>query len=102
MFSAALRAFQPHHRVDLVEGTLSRALGHVDGQIEALLHITRAFATVHERKPAAARARLAAEDALLRDDGPQAGFSLVSDPAAGTVAVHTARTPTDLADHLGP
>ncbi len=49
-----------------------RGLGHVDGQTEALLHIThaRAYAAVGA-KPAAARALLAAEDALLRDDGPQ-------------------------------
>ncbi|MFC0601200.1 helix-turn-helix domain-containing protein [Streptomyces palmae] len=98
----ALSLKQPHHCVDLVEGALSSGLGHVDGQTEALLHIThaRAFAAVGE-KPAAARALLAAEDALLRDDGPQPSFSLVSGPAAGTVASHTARTLTDLADHLG-
>ncbi|GAA4138389.1 Tat pathway signal protein [Streptomyces tunisiensis] len=93
---------QPHHCVDLVEGALTRGLGHVDGQTEALLHIThaRAYAAVGE-KPAAARALLAAEDALLRDDGPQPSYSRVSGPAAGTVASHTARTLTDLADHVG-
>lgn len=85
----ALSLKQPHHCVDLVEG----ALGHVDGQTEALLRIThaRAYAAIGER-PAAARALLAAEDALLRDDVPQPSYSRVSGPAAGTVASHTART----------
>lgn len=98
----ALSLKQPHHCVDLVEGALQQGLGHVDGQTEALLHIThaRAYAAVGER-PAAARALLAAENALLRDDGPQPSYSDVSGPAAGTVASHTARTLTDLADHVG-
>ncbi|MEV0124964.1 helix-turn-helix transcriptional regulator [Streptomyces sp. NPDC050703] len=98
----ALSLKQPHHCVDLVEGALARGLRHVDSQTEALLHIThaRAYAAVGE-KPAAARALLAAEDALLRDDGPQPSYSRVSGPAAGTVASHTARTLTDLADHVG-
>ncbi|MGE7389584.1 tetratricopeptide repeat protein [Streptomyces sp. NPDC004126] len=98
----ALSLKQPHHCVDLVEGALRRGLGHVDGQTEALLHIThaRAYAATAERS-SAARALLAAESALLRDDGPQPGYSRVSGPAAGTVASHTARTLTDLADHLG-
>ncbi len=98
----ALSLKQPHHCVDLVEGALGRGIGHVDGQTEALLHIThaRAYAAVGE-KPSAARALLAAEDALIREDGPQPSFSLVSGPAAGTVASHTARTLTDLADHVG-
>ncbi|MCZ0975585.1 tetratricopeptide repeat protein [Streptomyces albulus] len=93
---------QPHHCVDLAKGALTRGLGHVDGQTEALLHIThaRAYAAVGE-KPSAARALLAAEEALLREDGPQPSFSRVSGPAAGTVASHTARTLTDLSDHIG-
>ncbi|WP_030617683.1 hypothetical protein [Streptomyces sclerotialus] len=98
----ALSLKQPHHCVDLVEGALARGLGHVDGQTEALIHIThaRAYAAVGDKAPAA-RALLAAEDALLRDDRPQPSFSLVSGPAAGTVASHTARTLTDLTDHPG-
>ncbi|GLF96977.1 tetratricopeptide repeat protein [Streptomyces yaizuensis] len=98
----ALSLKQPHHCVDLVEGALTRSLGHVDGRTEALLHIThaRAYAAVGE-SPSAARALLAAEDALLRDSGPQPSYSHVSGPAAGTVASHTARTLTDLADHIG-
>ncbi|MEU4492659.1 tetratricopeptide repeat protein [Streptomyces sp. NPDC023998] len=98
----ALSLKQPHHSVDLVEGALTRGLGHVDGQTEALLHIAhaRAYASTGE-SPLAARALLAAEDALLREDGPQPSYSRVSGPAAGTVASHTARTLTDLADHIG-
>lgn len=74
----------------------------MDGQTEALLHIihARAFAAIDE-KPTAARALLAAEDALLRDDGPQPSYSRVSGPAASLVTSHTARTLTDLADHIG-
>ncbi|MFE0425001.1 tetratricopeptide repeat protein [Streptomyces sp. NPDC058953] len=98
----ALSLKQPRHCVDLVEGALRTGLGHVDGRTEALLHIThaRAYAAVDEH-PLAARALLAAEDALLRDAGPQPSYSRVSGPAAGTVASHTARTLTDLADHIG-
>ncbi|MEW2544829.1 tetratricopeptide repeat protein [Streptomyces sp. NPDC047002] len=98
----ALSLKQPHHCVDLVEGALRTGLGHVDGRTEALLHIAqaRAFAATDENS-SAARALLAAEDALLREDGPQPSYSRVSGPAAGTVASHTARTLTDLADHIG-
>ncbi|GHJ34637.1 tetratricopeptide repeat protein [Streptomyces sp. TS71-3] len=98
----ALSLKQPHHCVDLAEAALASGLGHIDGQTEALLHIThaRAYASIGER-PSAARALLAAEDALLREDGPQPSYSRVSGPAAGTVASHTARTLTDLADHVG-
>ncbi|MEU8890352.1 tetratricopeptide repeat protein [Streptomyces sp. NPDC048442] len=98
----ALSLKQPHHCIALTEGALATGLGHVDGQTEALLHIAhaRAYAVTGE-KPSAARALLAAEDALLREDGPQPSYSRVSGPAAGTVASHTARTLTDLADHTG-
>lgn len=98
----ALSLKQPHHCIDLAEAALAGGLGHIDGQTEALLHIThaRAYAATGER-PYAARALLAAEDALLREDGPQPSYSRVSGPAAGTVASHTARTLTDLADYIG-
>ncbi|MGH3587178.1 MAG: hypothetical protein ACRDQ0_12725, partial [Pseudonocardia sp.] len=49
----------------------------------------------------AARALLAAEDALIRDDGPQPTYSAVAGPAPGTVASHTARALTDMGDHAG-
>ncbi|MFI9275083.1 tetratricopeptide repeat protein [Kitasatospora sp. NPDC052896] len=98
----ALSLKQPHHCVALIENALARSIHRVDGQTEALLHIThaRAFAATRD-KPAAARALLAAENALIRDSDQQPGFSLVSGPAAGTVASHTARTLTDLGDHAG-
>ncbi|MEW1925886.1 tetratricopeptide repeat protein [Streptomyces sp. NPDC088360] len=98
----ALSLKQPHHCIDLAEAALAGGLGHIDGQTEALLHIThaRAYAATGVRTHAA-RALLAAEDALLREDGPQPSYSRVSGPAAGTVASHTARTLTDLADHVG-
>ncbi len=98
----ALSLKQPRHCVDLIENALGRSVGHVDGQTEALLHIThaRAFAATSDR-PAAARALLAAENALTRTGDHQPTFSLVSGPAAGTVASHTARTLTDLGDHAG-
>lgn len=98
----ALSLKQPHHCIDLAEAALAQGVGHIDGQTEALLHIThaRAYAATGE-KPSAARALLAAEDALLREDDPQPSYSRVSGPAEGTVASHTARTLTDLGDHVG-
>ncbi|MQS11978.1 tetratricopeptide repeat protein [Streptomyces kaniharaensis] len=98
----ALSLKQPHHCVALIENALARSIGHVDGRTEALLHIThaRAFAATRDKR-AAAKALLAAENALTRDSAPQSSFSLVSGPAAGTVASHTARTLTDLGDHAG-
>jgi len=47
------------------------------------------------------RALLAAENAFTRHDEQQPAFSLISGPAAGTVASHTARTLTDLGDRTG-
>ena len=98
----ALSLKQPYQCVELMERALSRGIGHVDGQTEALLHITqaRAFASVGER-PSAARALIAAHDALSVEDGSQPSYSAVSGPALGTVTSHTARTLTDLGDHVG-
>jgi hypothetical protein len=102
MAHQALKLKQPRHCVDLVEGALRRGVGHVDGCTEALLHIThaRAYAANGDRS-AAAQALLAAEDALLRDDGPQPSYSLATGPASGTVASHTAKTLTEMQDHIG-
>jgi len=96
----ALHLKQPAHCVDLMAGALERAVGHVDGQTEALLHVShaRAYASVGERA-AAARALLAAEHALTRIDEPQPFYSAISGPA--TVANNTAKALTDLADHAG-
>ncbi|OKH95320.1 transcriptional regulator [Streptomyces uncialis] len=98
----ALKLRQPYHCVDLVEAALRRGLGHVDGQTEALLHIThaRACAAVGENA-SASRALLAAEDALLREGSPQPSYSLLSGPAAGTVASHTAKALTEMKDFVG-
>ena len=98
----ALSLKQPHHCVELAELAMRRGTGHIDGQTEALLHITqaRAFAAVGQRR-SAARALIAAQEALGRNDGPQPSYSAVSGPALGTVTSHTARTLTDLGDHVG-
>jgi tetratricopeptide (TPR) repeat protein len=98
----ALSLKQPHHCVELMERALRRGIGRVDGQTEALLHITqaRAFAAVGERA-SAAQALIASHDALTRDDSSQPSYSAVSGPALGTVTSHTARTLTELGDHVG-
>ncbi len=66
----ALSLKQPHHCVDLVEGALRTGLGHVDGQTE---HSSTSLTPAPTPPPTRTRrphALLAAEDALLRDDGP--------------------------------
>lgn len=92
----ALSLKRPHHCVDLVDHALRRGIGYVDGQTEALLHITqaRAFAAVGER-PAAARALIEAQDALSRDDGrnPRIRPS-AAPPWAPSPATPHARSPT--------
>ena len=87
---------------DLAAAALSSAAGHADGATHALLHVThaRALAALGERQ-AAARALLAAEDAIARDGRPQADYSLLAGPAAGTFASHTARALTEVGDHTG-
>lgn len=96
----ALAAGHRRQARDLAAAALTRAAGHVDGATEALLHVTytRALAALGE-KPAAARALLAAEDVLARGGQPQAGYSLLAGPAAGTFASYTARALTEAADH---
>lgn len=98
----ALSLKQPRHCAELAERALQSAVGHVDGQTEALLYITQArgFAAVGERS-SAARALIAAQDSLTRNDEPQPSYSAASGPALGTVTSHTARTLTDLGDHPG-
>jgi tetratricopeptide (TPR) repeat protein len=96
----ALAAGRRRQARDLAAAALARADGHADGATQALLHVThaRALAALGERQ-AAARALLAAEDALTRDTRPQAGYSLLAGPAAGTFASHTARALTEADDH---
>jgi len=98
----ALAAGHRRQARDLAAAALTRAVGHADGATEALLHVTRArvLAALGERQ-AAARALLAAEDALTRDTRPQADYSLLAGPAAGTFASHTARALTEAGDHSG-
>jgi tetratricopeptide (TPR) repeat protein len=98
----ALAAGHRRQARDLAAAALTRAVGHADGATEALLHVTRArvLAALDERQ-AAARALLAAEDALTRDTRPQADYSLLAGPAAGTFASHTARALTEAGHHSG-
>jgi hypothetical protein len=98
----ALSLRQPRHSRDLIEGALQRAAGYSDGATLALLHIThaRASAALGERA-LAARALLAAEDALHQDIAAQPTYSQLMGSAAGTVDSHTARTLTEIGDHSG-
>ncbi|MEV1241834.1 tetratricopeptide repeat protein [Nonomuraea sp. NPDC049750] len=98
----ALSLKECHHSRDLIEAALKRAEGRCDGATEALLHIThaRSSAALGE-KARAARALLAAEDALTRQTDPQPSYSLLMGPALGAVDSHTARTLTEIGDHLG-
>ena len=98
----ALAAGHRRQARDLAEASLSRAAGHADQSTRALLHVThaRALAALGERT-AAARALLSAEDALAQDGQPQAAYSLLAGPAAGTFASHTARALTEAGNHAG-
>ena len=98
----ALAAGHRRQARDLAEAALALAVGHADGATESLLHVTRArtLAALGDNA-GAARALLAAEDALAREDGPQAGYSLLAGPAVGTFASHTARALTEAGDHAG-
>jgi tetratricopeptide (TPR) repeat protein len=98
----ALSLGQPAYCTELAQAAVSRGSGRVDGRTEALLYVTlaRAHATAGERR-AAARALAQSENSLARRDEPQSRFSLISGPAEGTIASHTARTLTILADHAG-
>ncbi|RBQ16944.1 tetratricopeptide repeat protein [Spongiactinospora rosea] len=98
----ALSLKQSIHSRDLAQGAIDRARGFADGSTQALLNITlaRANAALGDR-PAAARALLAAEDNLAKGDAPQPGYSRLMGPATGAVASHTARTLTEIGDHVG-
>ena len=89
--------------VGRIEATALRVRSEdIPSMREALLHITqaRAFAAVGERT-SAAHALIASHNALTRDEGSQPSYSAVSGPALGTVTSHTARTLTELGDHVG-
>ncbi|MFJ1706805.1 hypothetical protein [Kitasatospora sp. NPDC088346] len=96
----ALDLNQPFHTVELAEAALARARGNVDRGTEALLLVTAARAYgASDRGRDAARALLAAEDALLAGDGIVPGYAAASGPVASTVASHTGRTLTAMGDH---
>lgn len=97
----ALDLGQPHHTVELAEAGLARARGEVDRQTEALLLVTaaRAYGANGQGRDAA-RALLAAEDAMLAGAGSAApGYAAASGPVSATVASHMGKTLTEMGDH---
>lgn len=98
----ALSLNRPQQCVALTENALRRATGYVDGATEAMLHIihARACAAVGSR-PEAAKALVAAEDALHRGDAHRPRFSSSAGSIDGAVASHTAKALTVLGDHVG-
>ncbi|MBP0451021.1 tetratricopeptide repeat protein [Kitasatospora sp. RG8] len=96
----ALDLGRPKHCVDLAEAALTRAAGRVDRGTEALLLVTAARAYgASGRSKDAARALLAAEDALPAADGTIPTYAAASGPVASTVASHTGRTLTETKDY---
>ncbi|MFF3015477.1 tetratricopeptide repeat protein [Streptomyces sp. NPDC057939] len=96
----ALDLGHPGQCPELAEAALGRAAGKVDRQTEALLLVTCARAYgYHGQSTRAARALLAAEDAMTdtRDELPT--YSAASGPVAATVASHTGKTLTAMKDH---
>lgn len=98
----ALSLKQPRHSLNVAQAALERAGDYTDGATQALLHITHARANAAlGQKSQAARALLAAEDALDQGSEPQPTYSRLMGPAVGTVDSHTARTLTEIGDHAG-
>ncbi len=96
----ALDLKQPAGTVDLAEAALARARGRVDRQTEALLLITAARAHGASGSGAVAAALiLSAENAMLASNDPIPAYAAASGPVAATVASHTGRTLTEMADH---
>ncbi|MFE9565897.1 hypothetical protein ACFYM0_32850 [Streptomyces sp. NPDC006487] len=95
----ALDLSHPDMCVELSEEALRRATGKVDRQTETLLLVTcaRAYGTDGESGKAA-RALLAAEDALSDTGEPVPSYALASGPVAATVASHTGKTLTAMKD----
>ncbi|MFJ3861797.1 tetratricopeptide repeat protein [Streptomyces sp. NPDC090085] len=85
---------------ELAEAALGRAAGQVDRQTEALLLVmcARAYGAAGQ-SVRAARALLAAEDAVAdtRDEVP--AYSAASGPVAATVASHMGKTLAAMKDH---
>ncbi|AQT75022.1 tetratricopeptide repeat protein [Streptomyces sp. fd1-xmd] len=96
----ALDLGHPASCPELAEAALGRAAGKVDRQTEALLLVTAARAYGARGQGAkAARALLAAEDAVTDTRDPVPSYAAASGPVAATVASHTGRTLTAMKDH---
>ncbi|MGO4458953.1 tetratricopeptide repeat protein [Streptomyces sp. M-16] len=82
------------------EAALHRAAGKVDRQTEALLLVTctRAYGAGGQAARAA-RALLAAEDAVTDTRDPVPAYAAASGPVAATVASHMGKTLTVMKDH---
>ncbi|MEU9030882.1 tetratricopeptide repeat protein [Streptomyces sp. NPDC048383] len=96
----ALDLGHPHACPELAEAALNRAVGTVDRQTEALLLVTCARAYGAGGQGArAARALLAAEDAVTDTRDPVPEYAAASGPVAATVASHMGKTLTAMKDH---
>ncbi|MFD4370060.1 tetratricopeptide repeat protein [Streptomyces sp. NPDC058486] len=100
MTHQALDLGHPDACVELAEEALRRASGKVDRRTEALLLVTcaRAYGTSRESEKAA-RALLAAEDAVSDLREPVLSFAAASGPVTATVASHTGKTLTAMKDY---
>ncbi|MEV7616154.1 tetratricopeptide repeat protein [Streptomyces sp. NPDC089799] len=96
----ALDLGHPRSCPELAEAALHRAVGKVDRQTEALLLVTCARAYGAGGQSArAARALLAAEDAMTDTREPVPAYAAASGPVAATVASHMGKTLTAMKDH---
>ncbi|MFD5411150.1 tetratricopeptide repeat protein [Streptomyces nojiriensis] len=96
----ALDLGHPGSCPELAEAALHRAAGKVDRQTEALLLVTcaRAYGACGQATKAA-RALLAAEDAVADTGDPVPDYAAASGPVAATVASHMGKTLTAMKDH---
>lgn len=96
----ALDLGHPGSCPELAEAALGRAVGRVDRQTEALLLVTCARAYgAGGQGPEAARALLAAENAVADMRDPVPSYAAASGPVAATVASHMGKTLTAMKDH---
>ncbi|MCB5165679.1 tetratricopeptide repeat protein [Streptomyces bambusae] len=96
----ALDLGHPRSCPELAEAALHRAAGKVDRQTEALLLVTCARAYgVAGQGAKAARALLAAEDAMTDTREPVPAYAAASGPVTATVASHMGKTLTAMKDH---
>ncbi|MBZ9593526.1 tetratricopeptide repeat protein [Streptomyces erythrochromogenes] len=96
----ALDLGHPGSSPELAEAALGRAAGKIDRQTEALLLVTcaRAYGAAGQSTQAA-RALLAAEDAVTDTREPVPDYAAASGPVAATVASHMGKTLTAMKDH---